>query len=66
MRIYFEKLKEEFHFSSDFFAECEAHSSESKRYLMKESQNTVYCERWKLYAPPSMKGLIDKGVRCKG
>lgn len=58
----FEELKEEFRFSDAFFAECEAHSSEAKRYLMKESQNNVYCERWKLYVPSSLKGLIDKGV----
>ena len=47
--------------SSDFFAECEAHSSDAKRYLMKESRNNVFCERWKIYVPPSLKGLIDKG-----
>ena len=58
----FEELKEEFHFSSKFFEECEAHSSDAKRYLMKESQNNVFHERWKLYAPSSLKGLIDKGV----
>ena len=58
----FEELKEEFHFSDTFFAECGAHSSEAKRYLMKESQSNVYCERWKLYVPPSLKGIIDKGV----
>ena len=58
----FEELKEEFRFSDTFFAKCEAHSSDAKRYLMKESQNNVYCERWKLYVPPSLKGLIDKGV----
>ena len=58
----FEELKEEFHFSSDFFAKCEAHSSDARRYLMKESQNNVFCERWKLYVPTSLKELIDKGV----
>ena len=58
----FEELKEEIHFSAEFFAECEAHSSEAKRYLMKESKNNMYCERWKLYVPPSLKGLIGKGV----
>ena len=58
----FEELKEEFRFSDTFFAKCEAHSSDAKRYLMKEAQNNVYCKRWKLYVPPSLKGLIDKGV----
>ena len=58
-----EELHEEFHFSAKFFEECEEKSSEAKRYLMKDSQNNVYFERWKLYAPPSLKGLIDKGVK---
>lgn len=58
----FEELKEEFHFSSHFFAECETYSSGAKRYLMKESPDNVFHKRWKLYAPPSLKGLIDKGV----
>lgn len=58
----FEELKKEFHFSPEFFAECEAHSSDARRYLMKESKNNVFCERWKLYVPPSLKELIDKGV----
>ena len=44
----FEELKEEFHFSDKFFAECEANSSDAKRYLMKDSRNHVYCERWKM------------------
>ena len=58
----FEELKEEFGFSSKFFAECEKYSSGAKRYLMKESEDNVFHKRWKLYAPPSLKGLIDKGV----
>ncbi len=58
----FEELKEEFRFSAEFFAECETHSSEAKRYLMKGLKNNVYSERWKLYVPPLLKGLIDKGV----
>lgn len=55
-----EKSQQEFRFSAEFFAECE-NSSEAKRYLMKELQNKVFCEQWKLYAPSSLKGLIDKG-----
>ncbi len=58
----FEELKEEFNFSSSFFAECETNSSGAKRYLMKESQDNVFYKRWKLYAPLSLKGLVDKGV----
>ncbi len=58
----FEELKQEFRFSEDFFMECEKNASEAKRYLMKESQNTVFNERWKLYVPSSLKGMLDKGV----
>ena len=58
----FEELKEEFHFSPHFFVECERNSSDAKRYLMKESQCQVFRERWKLYVPLSLKGLVDKGV----
>lgn len=58
----FENLKEEFNFSSDFFAECEAYSSDTKRYLMKDAKDNVYHKRWKLYAPASLNELIDKGV----
>ena len=58
----FEELKEEFHFSAAFFEECEKYSSDAKRYLMKESKDNVFYKRWKLYAPQSLKRLIDKGV----
>ena len=57
----FEELEEEFHFSSHFFEECEKYSSDAKRYLMKESKDNVFHKRWKLYAPQSMKELINKG-----
>ena len=58
----FEEMQEEFHFSANFFDACENGSSGAKRYLMKESQDNVFHKRWKLYAPASLKGLIDKGV----
>lgn len=58
----FEELHEEFNFSAKFFEECKVNASEAKRYLMKDSRNNVFFERWKLYAPASLKGLIDKGV----
>ncbi|MCM1468168.1 MAG: hypothetical protein NC086_08470, partial [Alistipes sp.] len=58
----FEQLKEEFNFSSKFFEVCEKYSSGAKRYLMKESQDNVFHKRWKLYAPLSLRGLIDKGI----
>lgn len=58
----FEEMQEEFHFSADFFEDCERHSSCAKRYLMKDLQGNVFHKRWNLYAPLSLKGLIDKGV----
>lgn len=58
----FEKMKEEIHFSEYFFEECEKYSSDAKRYLMKELQENVFHRRWKLYAPSSLKKIIDKGV----
>ncbi len=58
----FEELKKEFHFSSAFFEECESRSSGAKRYLMKNLEENVYKERWKLYAPFSLNKIINKGV----
>ena len=58
----FEEMQEEFHFSSNFFEACEKGSSDAKRYLMKESQDNAFHKKWKLYAPASLKGLIDKGL----
>ena len=58
----FEEMQEEFHFSVEFFKQCEQRSSGAKRYLLKESKDNVFHKRWKLYAPASLKGLIDKGV----
>lgn len=42
--------------------ECEKYSSDAKMYLMKASQENVFHRLWKLYTPPSLKKLIDKGV----
>ena len=58
----FNELENEFHFSESFFDECERHSSEAKRYLLKNSKENVYQKRWKLYTPNSLKSLINKGV----
>lgn len=58
----FEEMREEFLFSDEFFKECEKHSSGAKRYLINKSQDNVFHRRWKLYAPASLKTLIDKGV----
>jgi predicted transcriptional regulator of viral defense system len=58
----FEELNKEFSFSDKFFSECERHSSGAKRYFQKESKENIFNERWRLYTPTSLKGLIDKGV----
>lgn len=58
----FEELKNEFGFSDMFFEECQKSCSMAKRYLMKEAQGTVFNEKWKLYTPPSLWELTDKGV----
>ena len=58
----FEELNDDFHFSPVFFEACEKYSSDAKRYLIKDSKESIYKERWKLYAPSSLKAIIDKGV----
>ena len=58
----FEEMRQDFHFSDEFFVECERCISGANKYLQKDLQNTVFHERWKLYAPSSLKELIDKGV----
>lgn len=58
----FEQLKAEFGFSTGFFEECKKYSSEAKRYLIKDAGENVFQEKWKLYTPSSLRGLIDKGV----
>ena len=55
-------MKADFHFTNKFFDECERYVSSANKYLIKGSQNNVFHERWKLYAPASLKELIDKGV----
>lgn len=58
----FEQMRQDFHFTNEFFVECERGISGANKYLQKDLQNTVFHERWKLYAPSSLKELIDKGV----
>lgn len=58
----FEQLRDEFGFSDEFFEVCHKYSSGAKRYLMKDAGETVFQEKWKLYTPPSLKKLIDKGM----
>lgn len=58
----FEELQNEFRLSDHFYDECMAHSSNAKRYLLKNRDETIYNSRWKLYTPSRLKKLIDKGV----
>lgn len=58
----FEELQKEFGFSDRFFEECQSHCSWAKRYLIKEGQEAVFSEKWKLYTPTAIKKLINKGV----
>lgn len=58
----FEELQDDFGFSDSFFEECYRGSSDAKRYLLKNAVETAYQEKWKLYTPPVLKKLIDKGV----
>ena len=55
-------MRQDFQFTDEFFRECERCISGANKYLQKDLQNTVFHERWKLYAPMSLSGLIDKGV----
>lgn len=58
----FEELKNEFGFSDSFFEECQKNCSGAKRYLMKEARENIFNTKWKLYTPPTLKKLIDKGM----
>ncbi len=58
----FEELKNDFGFSDSFFDTCYRCSSGARRYFLKEACETKYQEKWKLYTPPALKKLIDKGV----
>ena len=56
----FEQLKDKFGFSDKFFEKCQQYSSGAKRYFMKDAEETVFQEKWKLYTPPSLNKLTDK------
>lgn len=58
----FEELQGELRLSDGFYKECRSYCSDSKRYLMKEDQDNVWNEKWGIYAPSSIRKLIDKGV----
>ena len=48
----------------DFFAECRSKCSQSKRYLYSgvQSDGAVYHEKWRLFAPPDLHTITNKGV----
>lgn len=57
----FEELNNEFLFSKVFFKECRQKSSNSKRYLLKDSRDNVFNRKWNLYTPASLRKLVEKG-----
>lgn len=48
--------------SEDFVALCNAHLPKGKSYLSSESQNYIWNDKWKLYAPQNLMHMMDKGV----
>lgn len=58
----FEEFQNEFNFSEKFFSECQKNCPKTKRYLMKEKQEMVLNGKWKLYTPPTLRQLTDKGM----
>lgn len=57
-----EGLNDSLHLPDSFFSECEKNISDAKRYLTKDHMDYVWHRKWKLYAPESIKTIIDKGV----
>lgn len=57
-----EGLNDSLHLPGSFFAECEKHISNAKRYLTKDHTGYVRHKKWKLFAPENIKNIIDKGV----
>ncbi len=43
-----------------FFSECRNHISGSKKYLMKDHNNFVWHEKWRLYAPSDILAITNK------
>lgn len=48
--------------STQFFELCKSHIPKGKAYLSNETQNFVWHEDWKLYAPKNLTSVINKGV----
>ena len=57
-----EGLNDSLHLPDNFFAECEKHISNAKRYLTKDHTGYILHKNWKLFAPENIKKIIDKGV----
>ena len=57
-----ESLRDSLDLPESFFAECRKHISGSKKYLMKERNNFVWHEKWRLYAPADIRAITNKGV----
>lgn len=57
-----ESLRDNLDLPESFFAECRKHISGGKNYLMKERNNFVWHERWRLYAPADIRVITNKGI----
>lgn len=57
-----EGINDSLHLPDSFFAECERHISNAKRYLTKDHMGYMQNKKWKLFAPENIKTIIDKGV----
>lgn len=57
-----EALQSDIGISEEFLVMCEAHRSGSKRQLVKGGRGMEYNKRWSLYAPVSLKKLVNKGI----
>lgn len=57
-----EGLNDSLNLPDSFFAECQKHISNAKRYLTKDHTGYVRNEKWRLFAPENIKSIVDKGV----
>ena len=57
-----EGINDIFGLSKNFFDECSKHISNSRQYFMKERNDLVWHDKWKLYAPATIQSLVSKGV----
>ncbi len=59
-----ESMQEELGLPERFLAECEKRSSSSKTYLFEKQDDFALSPRWKLFAPRSLRSIIDKRGCC--